>query len=147
MCVSAHSQHDRMMAIHMLYDHLTPHAQYIKSVPKATRYCYYTPVDNAKRHAYVLRTSACMRKYAQAKIRSSGCLSLLLVAPPQSLIRLFFLRSISGLRRNRQMVPTPYARRGRRKNPWRFQCAEIYPIVGGLKGAGPAATSPQQGCY
>ncbi|KAL7823013.1 hypothetical protein V8C26DRAFT_197068 [Trichoderma gracile] len=29
-CVSAHCQHDRMIAIH-IYDHLTPHAQYIKS--------------------------------------------------------------------------------------------------------------------
>lgn len=91
-------------------------------------------MDNAKRRAYVLRTSACMRKYISSQHTEQvvGCLSLLLVAPPPSLIRpVFCLRSISGLRRNRQMAPTPYARRGRRKTPWRFQCAEIYPIVGG----------------
>lgn len=67
--------------------------------------------------SYVLRTSASMRKYIQAKIRSSGCFSVFSLSlhqvhdPPVS-----FLWSISGLRRKRQMVPTPYARRGRRGN-------------------------------
>lgn len=88
MCVSAHSQHDRMIAIHMLYDHLTPHAQYIKSVPKATilyYYTHYTPMDNAKRHAYCICTPyVCL--YAQIhfwpKYGVVGCLSPLPVAPP-----------------------------------------------------------------
>lgn len=43
-------------------------------------------------------------------------LCLLLVAPPVHDPPVSFLWSISGLRRNRQMVPTPYARRGRRGN-------------------------------
>lgn len=56
-----------------------------------------------------------MRKYIQAKIRSSGCLSVFSSSLHQSIDPpVSFLWSISGLLRKRQMVPTPYARRGRR---------------------------------
>lgn len=97
-------------------------------------------MDNAKRHAdcmYSVRLRVCANTF-QAKIRSTvvGCLSLLPVAPlpvsdpPVS----FFGQSVGCAEIARWCLLYSVRTQGEENRPpWRFQCAEIYPIVGGLR--------------